>query len=140
MEVIQLMLKFFDLEVKDNDPMLVASEIRAIMHKIQAYGMKPDLPLAAFVKSLYLTHSNYLESLQASDKFKDLTFDSMVEKIVYRHKSFGNKSSDPAGESIFFVRKEKNRPKDTYKGDIKRIGYGRRNLRGGGKRNKRVLR
>ena len=45
MEVIQLMLKLFSLEVKDNDPMLVASEIKAIMHKIQATGMKPDLPL-----------------------------------------------------------------------------------------------
>ena len=55
MEVIQLMLKLFSLEVKDNDPMLVASEIKAIMHKIQASGMKPDLPLAAFVKSLYPT-------------------------------------------------------------------------------------
>ena len=54
MEVIQLMLKLFSLEVKDNDPMIVASKIKAIMHKIQAIGMKPDLPLAAFVKSCIL--------------------------------------------------------------------------------------
>ena len=66
MEMIQLMLKMFSLEVKDNDPMMGASEIKAIMHKIQESGMKPDLPLRAFVKSLYPNHSNYLESLQAS--------------------------------------------------------------------------
>ena len=60
MEVIKLMLKLFNLEVKDNDPMLVAYEIRTIMHKIQTSGMKPNLPLATFVDSLYSTHSNYL--------------------------------------------------------------------------------
>ena len=78
MEIIQLMLKLFSLELKYNDPMMVAYEIRAIMHKIQASGMKVDLPLATFVKSLYPTHSNYLESLQARDKFKNLTFDNLV--------------------------------------------------------------
>ena len=34
MEIIQLMLKLFSLEVKDNDPILVGSEIREFMHKI----------------------------------------------------------------------------------------------------------
>ena len=91
MEVIQLILKLFSLEVKDNDAMLVAYEIKEIMHKVQEYGMKPELPLASFVKSLYSTHSNYLESLQASDKFKDLTFDTLVEKIADKEKAFGNK-------------------------------------------------
>ena len=79
--------------------------------------MKPDLPLAAFVKSLYPTHSNYLESLQASDKFKDLTFDSLEEKIANREKSFGKKSSKHAGESLCFVQKSNNQPKDPSKGD-----------------------
>ena len=76
------MSKLFSLEVKDNDPMLVASKIIEIMHKIQEYGMKHDLPLEAIVNSLYSNHSNYLESLQASDKFKDLTFDTLAEKIA----------------------------------------------------------
>ena len=61
--------------------MLAASEVRAIMHKIQASGMKLDLPLVTFVKSLYPTHSNYLDSLQASDMFKDLTFDILVKRL-----------------------------------------------------------
>ena len=100
MEVIQLMLKLFILEVKDNDPMLVSSEIKAIMHNIKATGMKPDLPLAAFVKYLYPSHSNYLESLQASDKFKSLTFDTLVENIADRENAFGKKTTEPTRESL----------------------------------------
>jgi len=61
------------------------------MLKIQASGMELDIPLATFVNSLYLTHSNYLESLQASDKFKELTFDTLEEKIANIEKVFGKK-------------------------------------------------
>ena len=56
--------------------------------------MKPNIPLAAFVKYLYPSHSNYLESLQASDKFKSLTFDTLVEKIAYIEKDFGKKTTE----------------------------------------------
>ena len=139
MEVIQLMLKLFSLELKDNDPMLLASEIKAIMHKIQATGMKPDLPLAAFVKSLYPSHSNYLESLQASDKFKSLTFDTLVEKIADREKAFGKKTTEHFGESLCFAQKAKNHTKDQSKdhpkGESSKRGRGRTNFRGRGGRN-----
>ena len=91
MEISELRLKLFNLEVNDNDLMLVVYENREIMHKIQAFGMKPGLPLASFLKWLYPTHSNYLESLQESDKFKNLTFDILVENIVDREKIFGKK-------------------------------------------------
>ena len=61
METIKLILKLFSLEVVDNDRILVTAEARAIMHNIEAYSIKTNLPLAAtFVKSLYYTHSNYL--------------------------------------------------------------------------------
>ena len=101
--------------------MLVASEIRAIVHKIQASSMKPNLPLATFVKSLYSTHSNYLESLKEINKFKGLTFDTLTKNIADKDKSFRKKLGDPARESLFFVQKEKNHPKDPSKGDnIKR--------------------
>ena len=83
------MLKLFNLEVKDNDPMMVAYQIREIMHKIQDISMQLDLPLVSFVKSLYPTHSHYLELLQASDKFKDVTFDTLMEKIANGEKAFG---------------------------------------------------
>ena len=73
--------------------------------------MKLDLPLATFVKSLYPTHFNYLESVQASDNFKGLTFDTLVENIADREKAFGKKSNEPNGESICFVQKENNLPK-----------------------------
>ena len=52
--------------MKDNDPMIVASEIKATMHNLNATGMNLDLPLTSFVKFLYPIHSHYLESLQAS--------------------------------------------------------------------------
>lgn len=36
LELIQLLLKLFNLELKDNDPMSLASKIKAIMHDIDA--------------------------------------------------------------------------------------------------------
>ena len=76
LELIYMMLNLFNLEVKYNGLMIVASEIIEIMHKIKATGMQPYLPLVSFIKFLYLTHSHYLEPFQASDKLKDFTFDS----------------------------------------------------------------
>ena len=116
------MLKSFSLEVKDNDPMQVASEIKESMHKIQVYVMKHDLPVTAFVKSLYSIHSNYLESLQASNKFKYLIFDTMVENIADKEKSFRKKSGKPTRRSLCFVQKAKNHPKDPSKGDSSKRG------------------
>ena len=81
------------------------------MHKIQASGMKPDLPLAAFVKSLYPTHFNYLESLQASDKFKSLTFDTLVEKIADREKAFGKKTTEHLENHFALLKKKRTTPK-----------------------------
>ena len=58
--MIEVILKLFSLEVKDNDHMLVTTEVREIMYKIEASSMKTNLPFATFVKSLYYTDSNYL--------------------------------------------------------------------------------
>ena len=93
-----MMLKLFNLEVKDNDPMILSTNVRAFMHKIQTISMQLDLPLVSFIRSLYPTHSHYLESLQASDKLKDLTFNTLVEKTVDTEKAFGKKINDPSGE------------------------------------------
>jgi len=46
--------------------MTLASEIKAIMHDIDATRVKIDLPLTTFIKALYPTYSHYIESLQAS--------------------------------------------------------------------------
>jgi len=67
LELIQLLLKLFNLELKDNDPMALASKIKAIMHNIDATGVKVDIVLMDFIKVLYPTYSHYLESLQASN-------------------------------------------------------------------------
>ena len=43
--------------------MLVTTEVREIMYKIEASSMKTNLPFATFVKSLYYTDYNYLQSM-----------------------------------------------------------------------------
>jgi len=85
-------LKLFNLELKDNDPIALASKIKAIMHNIDVIGVKRDIALMAFIKALYPTYSHYLESLQASGQLKSLDFDSLVEKITEHKKYFGKKT------------------------------------------------
>jgi len=46
--------------------MVVASDITSIMHEIDATSVKVELTRIMFIKFLYLTFSNYFESLQAS--------------------------------------------------------------------------
>ena len=60
LEIIQLLMKLFNLELKDNDPMKLAYETRAIFHDIDATGVKVDIQLTAFIKSLYRTYTHYL--------------------------------------------------------------------------------
>lgn len=91
LEIIQLLLKLFNLEMKDNDPLKSASEIKTSFHDIEAIGIKVDLQLIAFIKVLHPVYSNYLESLQVSGKLKDITFDKLVCKIAKREKSLGRK-------------------------------------------------
>ena len=99
LEIIQLLMKLFNLELKDDDPMKLASEIRAIFHDIDATGVKVDIQLTAFIKALYPTYTHYLESLQASGQMKAMTFETLVEKIAEREKAFG-KESKPNEENL----------------------------------------
>jgi len=93
-------VKLFNLELKNDDPMALASEMKAIMHDIDATRVKIDLPLIVFIKSLYPTYYHYLGSLQASGQMKSITFDNFVEKVVEREKSFGNKSTHSTRETM----------------------------------------
>ena len=77
--------------MSDNDPLKLASEIKAINHEIECTGVNVDLPLTAFIKALYPSYSHYLESLQASGQLKDIDFDKLVGKIAEREKAFGKK-------------------------------------------------
>jgi hypothetical protein len=52
------MVKLFNLELKNDDPMDLASKIKAIMHDIDAIRVKIDLPLTVFIKALYPTYSH----------------------------------------------------------------------------------
>jgi hypothetical protein len=66
LKIIQLLMKLFNLELKDNNPMKLASEIRALFDDIDSTGVKVDLQLTTFIKALYPTYSYYIEPLQAS--------------------------------------------------------------------------
>jgi len=55
LEVVQLMIKLFTLELQNNDPLAFASEVKSIMHDIQATKIYLDIPLIAFLKALYPT-------------------------------------------------------------------------------------
>jgi hypothetical protein len=132
LELIQLLVKFFNLELKDDDPMALAFEIKAIMHNIDATGVKIDIPLTTFIKALYLTYSHYLESLQASGQMKSITFDSLVEKVEEHEKAFGKKTTQTTGETVCLARKGKNQSNDSSRGEGSKRGCGRKNFRGKG--------
>ena len=70
--------------------------------------MKQNIPLSTFVKYHYPTHSNYIESLQVSDKFKDLTFDTFIKNNTDREKSFRKKMRAPTRKTHFLDWKAKN--------------------------------
>ena len=78
LEIIQLLMKLFNLELKYNDPMKLAFQIRATFHDIDATGVKVDIQFTAFIKALYPTYTHYLESLQASGQMKAMTFKKLV--------------------------------------------------------------
>jgi hypothetical protein len=100
-------VKLFNLEMKDNDPMDLAFEIKAIMHDVDVTSVKIDISLATFIKSLYPTYSLYLESLQSSGQLKSLDFDSLVEKIVEREKSLGKNTTQPTRGNVCFDKKKR---------------------------------
>jgi len=81
----------------------LASDIKSIMHDIHTTRVKIELPLTALIKALYPTHSQYLESLQASGQMKSITFDKLVEKVAKREKSFGKKSAHSTSETFPFL-------------------------------------
>ena len=86
-------IKLFSLELLNDDPLALASKVKYIMHDIKVTNVELDIPLIAFLKALYPTYSNYLESLQTNGNAKDITFDSLVKKFVEREKSFGKNTA-----------------------------------------------
>ena len=66
LELIQLLVKLFNLELKDNDPMDLVSEIKVILNEIDATKVNICVLIIAFIKDLYCSYSYYLESMQAS--------------------------------------------------------------------------
>ena len=126
LEVVQLMIKLFTLELQNNDPLALTSEVKSIMHDIKSTKVELDIPLIAFLKALYPTYSNYLESLQANGNLKDITFDSLVKKFAEREKVFGKKiAPESFEEAMCLAHKEKNLAQDSSRGRGGRRGRGR---------------
>eukprot|EP00253_Pinus_taeda_P029725 PITA_29725 len=126
LEVVQLMIKLFTLELKNNDPLAIASEVKSIMHDIKSTKVELDIPLIAFLKAHYPTYSNYLESLQANGNLKDITFDSLVKRFVEREKAFGKKTApESSKETVCLAHKEKHPTQDSIRGRGGRRGRGR---------------
>ena len=100
MELIQLLLKFFNLELKDNNPMDISPKTKATRHEIDATSLNVDLPLTAFNEALYSTYSPYLESLQASSQLKYLKFNTPVDKILEWEKAFRKNIVHPTREIV----------------------------------------
>lgn len=120
------MIKLFTLELKNNDPLALASELMSIMHDINSTKVELDIPLIAFLKALYPTYSKYLESLQANGNLKDITFDSLVKKFVEREKAFGNKTApESSEETVCLSHKGKHPAQDSTRGRGGRRGRGR---------------
>ena len=113
------MLKLFNLEMKDNDHLKSAFEIQAILHDIEANGIKVDLQLLAFIRVLHPVYSNYSESFQAYGQLKDITFDKLVSKIAEREKSFQKKEAPPNSnvETLCLIQKDQNSHAKTSRGD-----------------------
>ena len=111
------MIKLFNLELKNVDPLALASEVRYIMHEIKNAGVEYDIPLIAYVKALYPTYSHYLESFQASGKLMKITFDSLEKKFAERERDFGKKTTPLYfEEDICFAHIEKNHALDSSRG------------------------
>ena len=85
------MIKLFILELRNDDPLALALEVKSIMHDIKITNVVLEITLISFLKALYPTCSNYIDSLQENGNLKDITFDSLVKRIVEREKSFGKK-------------------------------------------------
>lgn len=66
LEVVQLLIKLFNFELKNDDPLALASKVRSRIHDIKVTSVEIDIPLISYVKDLYPTYSLYLESLQAN--------------------------------------------------------------------------
>jgi len=63
------------------------------MHDIKVTNVELYITIIAFLKVPYPTYSNYLESLQVNGNLEDITFDSLVKKIIEREKDFGKKTT-----------------------------------------------
>lgn len=62
-KLVQLLVNLFMLELKDDNPMGLAFELKTILHDIVSTRVKIYVFLIIFIKVIYPTYSHYLQSL-----------------------------------------------------------------------------
>ena len=68
LEFVQLMIKLFTLELQNNDPLDLASEVKSIMHDIKVTNVELDIPLKLFSRhfipltQIILSHCKQMET------------------------------------------------------------------------------
>ena len=67
-EVVQLMIKLLNLNLQNDDPLALALEVKSIMHDIKFTNV--EITVIDFVKAIYPSYSNYLESFQENGNLK----------------------------------------------------------------------
>ena len=93
-------MNIFNLELKDNDRIILASTVKSIIHEIDSTRVNIVIPLTTLIKGLFPTYSHYLESPQASGQMKSLEFGTLLEKIAEREKVFEKKTTLPTLETM----------------------------------------
>ena len=83
------MIKLFSLELKNDDPLALASDVISIMHDIKNIGVEVDISIIAYFNALYPTYSHYLESLQASGNRVKITFVPLRKSLQKERKRSG---------------------------------------------------
>ena len=97
------MIKLFNAQLRDNDPIDLALEIKSMTHQIDATSVKVYIALITFIKYLYPTYLHYLESTKVGHQMKLLNFETLVEKIAEHEKAFGEKTTQSNVEIIFLA-------------------------------------
>eukprot|EP00253_Pinus_taeda_P021319 PITA_21319 len=84
LEVVQLMIKLFTLELENNDPLALASEIKSIVHDIKSTKVELDISLIAFLKALLLKEKKPLERRQSLNLLKRLYVSPIKKNILLK--------------------------------------------------------
>lgn len=95
LEVVHLIIKLFNLELKNNDSIALAY--------IKITGVKIYVTLTPYIKALYPTYSYYPYLLRESGKVNEIFFGSIEKKFVERKNDFGKKTTPQSPKEVVCI-------------------------------------